>query len=1168
MPCPRCRHDNPPAAKFCLECGQRLPSGCPSCGHAVAAGAKFCTECGTPLAPAAAPESYTPRHLADKILASRTAVEGERKSVTVLFCDLVGSTALAESLGDEAMHALLNRFFDAALAEVHRYEGTINQFLGDGFMALFGAPIAHEDHARRAVLAALGLRARVAGGTLGVPVELRMGLHSGLVVVGAIGDNLRMDYTAVGDTTHLAARLQHGAAPGEVIVSDATAGLVRGAVQLESLGAAAVRGLSAPVHTHRVIGLAGRGTASSTPAERPPSVFVGRARELRILDDLLHEVAQGRGQVVGVVGEPGVGKSRLVLELKRRAADAGAVGHEGRCVSFGRAIPYLPIADLVRSHCALVDADSPEQTGARVRAALHGLGLDASSDTALLLQFLGVKEGTEETAALTPEALKTRTFELLRQLILKAAARRPTMLIVEDLHWIDGSSEELLAYLADGLAAAPVMLLGTYRPGYRPGWLEKSYATQLSVSRLTPAESVSVIRTILPGVAPEDPLAALILGKAEGNPFFLEELARAVAHGGAAAGGLTVPDTVHGVLTARIDRLDDAPKRLLQTASVLGREFSVRVLEAVWDAGGVGPYLDELRRHEFIHERLDADEPVYVFKHALTQEVALSTVLAGRRRELHRRAADALAALEPERRAELAPMLAHHYFEAEAWAPAAEHAARAAETARSAGANREALERYDQAVLAAERGALAPLDRLRLHFARAQVHGVLGAFEAARADLERALALSDDAGDVRARATVLAASSALWGGHKDYVRGLALADEAVQTAARAGDHRVFADALTQRGLMQLNVARLSESRDSLEQALATFERLADERGSAQTLDVLAMVEGLQGRVAACRRRSQDALRRYRGLGDRAPEPSLITNEGFWLAYGGELATAQRLIAEGLAAAIALGARSAEAYACMATAETMDMYGRLGGAVRESARALELAVELEHAEWTVASLAIVGRLHRMCGDLPAALGAHERMLELTRGLGAVIWLADALGELGQDRLALGDEDGAMAALDEAVRTAGETVKFGMRGFVARTELALARGDAGGALASARRLLATTEEFRVFAVEAMRLEGLALMALGRADEAEAVLGRAREEARARDIRPAMWRACLALAQLAEQKGAHADSAAFRDEARAALDLASADLPDAMGAGFRQSAVYRRAMREGPP
>ncbi len=406
MQCPRCQHQNPQQAKFCLECGE--PVG--------------------PQIQAQSPESYTPKHLAEKILTSRGALEGERKPVTVLFCDLVSSTVLAERLGHDRMHALLGAFFERALGEVHRYEGTINQFLGDGFMALFGAPIAHEDHARRAVLAAVGIRRALAERPVRldsgeeVALELRMGAHTGFVVVGAIGDNLRMDYTAVGDTTQLAARLQQLADPGAILISDATARLVEGYARLESRGPTVIRGKSEPVVVHALLGTGTRRSRLDAGG-RGLSRFVGRDRELSALRDLLAQVDAGHGQVAGIVGEPGVGKSRLVLEL--REAVGGVTYLEGRCLSYGRSIPYLPVLDLVRAGCGILDTDRPDVVGAKVRAALETLGLDAAEREPYLLNLLGMKDPDDRLAALGAEVIMTRTFETLRKMAL-LARRCPT----------------------------------------------------------------------------------------------------------------------------------------------------------------------------------------------------------------------------------------------------------------------------------------------------------------------------------------------------------------------------------------------------------------------------------------------------------------------------------------------------------------------------------------------------------------------------------------------------------------------------------------------------------------------------------------------------------------------------------------------------------------------
>src|SRR6516165_6477580 len=364
--CPQCRQRNPVEARFCLQCGAPLSVSCAACGAALPPGARFCPGCGQAATAMPAPANYTPRHISEQILAARNTIEGERKQVSVLFCDIVRSSALAAELGPEEFHQMIDRFFRASLAHVHRYEGTINQFLGDGFMALFGAPIAHEDHARRAVLAALGITERA-------EVKVRIGINSGLVVVGTIGDDLRMDYTAFGDTTVLAARLEAAAAPGAVLVSQPTAGLVQGYFQLEEVAPVQVK--ERTVHPLQVTGIGTR--TARIAAGDVLSPFTGRDRELAELQRLLEVVAGGEGQMVGLVGEPGLGKSRLALEFHRLAEDRAAV-LEGRCLSYGTGIAYLPLFELVRNACGIGADDAPDLVGTKIELRIKALELDVS----------------------------------------------------------------------------------------------------------------------------------------------------------------------------------------------------------------------------------------------------------------------------------------------------------------------------------------------------------------------------------------------------------------------------------------------------------------------------------------------------------------------------------------------------------------------------------------------------------------------------------------------------------------------------------------------------------------------------------------------------------------------------------------------------------------------
>jgi predicted ATPase/class 3 adenylate cyclase len=664
MKCPRCQYGNPPEAKFCLECGRALIDS---------------------------PAPYTPRHLTERILASRTAMEGERKQVTVVFCDVVGSTALAQRLGPEGFHELIDAFFTLALSQVHRYEGTVNQFLGDGFMALFGAPIAHEDHARRAALAALGIRAAVAeqpdlSGIPGGPLRLRMGLNTGLVVVGRIGDDLRMDYTAFGDTTILAARLESAGEPDEILLSEKTAELITGYCEVSPREAVTIKGQG--VRPYRLMGVGERRSKLDEGAGAPLSRFVGRQPELELLTELLERARNGAGQVASIAGEPGIGKSRLALEF-RRLIGQDCTWLEGRCVSFGRRIPYLPILDLVRELAGITPSDARDEIREKIRATVTDLGIDVDTSLPYLLHLLGDPDATDEFAELDPATIKGGTFGAARALCLGASHRQLLVLLIEDLHWIDRTSEEFLSELLDGVSASPILALTTYRPGYEVPWSGKPFVSELTLPPLGLTNSEEVTNSILDKSDTPASVTGAIVKRGEGNPFFLEELARAARDLGDDAAAFVVPGTVQDVLAARIDRLDDDSKRAVQVGAVLGREFPRRVLQAMWD----GPedvvfLLREPTRLGFLREGAGGAVDSFSFTHALTQEVAYDSLLVTRRQALHGRAAAAIERLYGDRLDEHYEVLAYHYSHS----VERELAARYLELANRKAAERNAME--------------------------------------------------------------------------------------------------------------------------------------------------------------------------------------------------------------------------------------------------------------------------------------------------------------------------------------------------------------------------------------------------------------------------------------------------------------------------------------------
>ena len=904
MKCPQCGFDSRPGMKFCGQCGAKLSFVCSQCGTENPPGFKFCGECGRSLgasepvpqpapapgpsappateperlpAPPAFPQSYTPAHLTEKIFRSRAALEGERKQVTVFFCDLANSTALADRLGPEVMHLLLNRFFELALAEVHRYEGTVNQFLGDGFMALFGAPIAHEDHARRAVLAALGLQKAVRehgvelGGADGVELKVRMGLNTGWVVVGGIGDHLRMDYTAVGDTTNLAARLQQIAEPGAILASEATVRLVQGALQVEPLELVQVKGKPEPIRPYRILGPVRRQSEVAVLSGAALSPFVGRQREMIVLDELRERAASGEGQVVGIAGEAGSGKSRLLYELRQRPWKGDAVWLSGRCLSYGSGIPYLPLLHMLRGRWGIGETDGPGAVKARLRRGLEAAGLEPKASLPYLLRLLGIEEDTEALAALSPQALHSRTSAILRQMIFSAGQGRLVVLEIEDLHWIDETSEAFLDLLIEGLVSARMLLILTYRSGFRPRWIEKSYATQIALRRLTEQESQIVMESVLRRSRLSAELTSTVLSKAEGNPFFVEELTRSLLEHPSLA-DVPVPDTIQGVLMARIDRLPGEHKRLLQTASVLGRELALDLLTAVWNrTEPLAPLLADLKRWEFLYEEPAAGEPLYFFRHTLTQEAVYQSLLTSRRQALHAAAGKAFEALHSARLEDVYDSLAYHFSKANEPAKAvrylslfAERAARGYSHAEAAKALREALVQV-QHLPEEERGrstielilqlshSLLPLARFpetlelflgardvlgrlgdsvltgRFYFWLAHTYSYLGKQDEVAANAHRAIAAARQAGDsaTEGKACYVLSRDAFWAGK--FTEGIGHGLQAVALLERAADRWWQGQAYWVVGFHHYVLAQFEESFAAMARAHAIWQALADPR---------------------------------------------------------------------------------------------------------------------------------------------------------------------------------------------------------------------------------------------------------------------------------------------------------------------------------------------------
>ena len=729
MACPRCQHENPVDATFCDECGARLEAACAACGEPNRPGAKFCRKCGQSLIQTdgssqtnasrfTSPERYTPTHLAERILNSKAALEGERKQVTVLFADLKGSMELLADRDPEEARKLLDPVLERMMEAVHRYEGTVNQVMGDGIMALFGAPLAHEDHAVRACYAALRMQESVAQyaeavfRSHGVPVQIRVGLNSGEVVVRAIGSDLHMDYTAVGQTTHLAARMEQMATPGTILLAPATLQLAEGYVQVASRGPVAVKGLPDPVEIYALTGASAQRTRLHAAAARGLTRFVGRDAEIEQIRRALALAQDGHGQLVAIVGEPGVGKSRLVYEFTHSHRTQDWLILEASSVSYGNATSYLPVIDLLKAYFKVHDRETHREIREKVTGKL--LILDRALEPILpaLLALLDVPVEDAHWQALDPPQRRQRTLDAVKHLLLRESQEQPVLVVVEDLHWIDAETQAVLDGLVESLPTARLVLLVNYRPEYQHGWASKTYYSQLRLDALPP-ESTGELLTALLGDDPAlEPLKRLLVKR--GNPFFIEENIRTLVETGALAGergahrltrpiqAIEVPATVQAILAARIDRLPADDKQLLQTASVIGKDVPFVLLHAVAEAteDAVQRGLTHLQAAEFLYEARLFPDPEYTFTHALTHDVTYGTLLQKRRKVLHARIVGAIERSYPDRLTEHVERLAHHAVRGELWDKAAPYLHQAGVKALARSANREAVASFEQALAA------------------------------------------------------------------------------------------------------------------------------------------------------------------------------------------------------------------------------------------------------------------------------------------------------------------------------------------------------------------------------------------------------------------------------------------------------------------------------------
>ena len=727
MKCPGCKTENPDTRKFCRECGSKLSVICSQCSSENLPGDKFCGECGQKLPIPAEPppkdlsfdeklekiQRFLPKGLAGKILSQRNKIEGERKQVTVMFCDMEGFTALSERLGPEEVYSLMDQVYEILIHKVHDYDGTVNEMTGDGIMALFGAPIALEHAPQRAIRSAYAIHREMTKFSEKIklgkglsPIKMRIGIHTGPVVVGTLGNDLRVEFKAVGDTVNSASRMEGLAEPGTTYVTEDTFKLTEGLFRFEALGEHKVKGKEEPVRVYRVIAPSSRRTRFDVSAERGLTPIVGRNRELELLLDGFQRSKEGRGQAVSIVAEAGVGKSRLLYEFRKAIANEDVTFIEGRCLSYSRKVAYHPVIDTLKSNFDIREDDGDFQIREKVSKGLKVLGVDKASTLPYLLELLSVTDSGIDEISMSPEAKKDRIIEALRRIVLKGSEIRPLIMAFEDLHWIDKSSEDSLKDLLENISGARVFLIFAYRPEFVHTWGGRSYHSQMTLNRLSNRESLSMVSYLLGTEDIDKTLEELILKKTEGVPFFIEEFAKSLKdlriidkannkyQLARDIREVVIPSTIQDVVMARVDSLPEGAKEVLQTGAIIEREFGYELIKEVADLPEqeLLSRLSILKQSELLYERGIYPDSTYVFKHSLVQDAVYQSLLKITRQEYHRRIAHALEECFPQVCEAHPEFLGHHFTEAGLVELAVPYWQKAGEIATKRSANVEAID--------------------------------------------------------------------------------------------------------------------------------------------------------------------------------------------------------------------------------------------------------------------------------------------------------------------------------------------------------------------------------------------------------------------------------------------------------------------------------------------
>ncbi|MGD1153845.1 MAG: adenylate/guanylate cyclase domain-containing protein [Syntrophales bacterium] len=907
MKCTKCQFENREGAKFCKECGTKLEAACRNCGSKNPPGSKFCDDCGHNLTlPSELTrkelsfdekiekiQKYLPSGITEKILSQRDKIEGERKQVTVMFCDMKGVTPLADKLGPEEVYGMMDQVYEILIKKVHDYEGTVNEMTGDGVMALFGAPIALEDAPQRAIRSAMAIhremtrfneKVRQEKGDI-PPLKMRVGIHTGPVVVGTLGNDLRVEFKAVGDTVNLAARMESLAEPGTTYVSDDTFKLTEGLFRFEALGEKDIKGKEMPLKVYQVIAPSSRRTRFDVSAERGLTPFVGRERELELLLDGFERSKEGRGQAISIISDAGIGKSRLLYEFRKAVTNEYVTFLEGRCLSYSRNVAYHPVVDVLKANFDIQDNDTDQDIREKVTRFLKAIRVDEGTTLPYLLELLSVKESDIDKIPMSPEARKDRTLEALKRIVLKGSDIRPLIMAVEDLHWMDRSSEDAFKDLLESISAAKVFLIFTYRPEFIHTWGSRSYHSQVTLNKLSNRESLAMATYMLGTPNIDRELEDLILQKTEGIPFFLEEFIKSLKdlkvierkdnayQLSKDIQKLTIPSTIQDVIMARVDNLPEGAREVLRTGSVIEREFTYDLIQRVTGLPEkeLLSHLSKLKDSELLFERGIYPDSAYIFKHALTREVVYDSILTKKKKQIHEKIAQTMEEIYKEDICYHYGVLADHCIASENYEKGAEYARLEARRYQKAGSFRDAIEYAKKSMNGWEKLPQTEANQKRIIDARttlANYYLSINFHSHAKEAVEPILDLALTLNYRKKLPAIYTAIGAyyLWV-EEDAHKGLLFIDKATTIAEEVADYLSWWAALLVSGTFLPMISEFKDAHKRLKQCLDFMQSANHQMGVASSKNYISTCYQVEGKMNPAHQFAEESLTLAKETGD-------------------------------------------------------------------------------------------------------------------------------------------------------------------------------------------------------------------------------------------------------------------------------------------------------------